>query len=439
MAKPEHEVDRLLDLDRIFEELRVGEQPAPRRTKEIMNRTTNDTFPPDRPSPGVLRLAPEQADSGALTPKKWVWKDPKTIPPRDFVYGTHYIRKFVSAGFGAPGGGKSSKRLVEAIAMASGRALLGVKPVQKLKVWYWNGEDPEEEIDRRIAAICMHYGIKPQEPEGYLFVNSGRTTPIVIAQQAKTDTLIASPVVERLKDAIKNLGIDVLILDPFVSCHRVAENDNPAIDAVVKKFAEIADATDCSIDLEHHIRKTNGNEATVDDGRGASALVGAARSIEVLNKMTPAEAEKLGLDQHWRHFFVDDGKANMSPLGERKWFKLASISLGNCTDLYPEGDSVGVVTTWKPPNPLEGITGADFERAAKEIRSGNWKDNIQAKDWVGKPIAKALGLNLTIKADKAKVRGLIDIWVKAANLAVIEETDPESRKKKKFVRVAADE
>src|SRR4029077_12337302 len=139
----------------------------------------------------------------------------------------------------------------------------------------------------------------------------------------------------------------------------VSENDNPAIDAVAKMFAGIADGANCSVELEHHIRKTNGNEATVDGGRGASSLGGAARSIEVLNKMTTGEAEKLGLDQHWRYFCVDDGKANMAPLGERRWFKLASVDIGNCTDLYPKGDSVGVVTTWNPPNPLDGVTGAD--------------------------------------------------------------------------------
>ena len=100
------------------------------------------------------------------------------------------------------------------------------------------------------------------------------------------DTLIADPVVGELKAGIMGNGIDAMIIDPFVSCHRAAKNDNPAIDAVVKKFAEIADETGCSVNLEHHIRKTNGNQATVDDGRGASSLVGAARSIEVLNKMT---------------------------------------------------------------------------------------------------------------------------------------------------------
>jgi hypothetical protein len=382
---------------------------------------------------------PIKSESPPLAATPWIWRDPRMIPPREFLYGKHYIRKFVSAGFGAPGGGKSSRRMIEALAMTSGRALLGIKPVRKLKVWYWNGEDPAEETDRRFSAGCLHYGIKPEEIEGYLFADSGRLTPIIIANQIKTSTVIADPIVGELKAAIKARGIDVMIVDPFVSCHRVAENDNPAIDAVVKKFAEIADEAKCSINLEHHIRKTNGSEATVDDGRGASSLVGAARSIEVLNKMTTADGEKLGLDQSWRYFSVDDGKANMAPLGERRWFRLASMKLGNSTDLYPEGDDVGVVTTWKPPNPLEGVTGDDFDRAAGEIRAGNWKENLQANDWVGKPIAKALGLNLGVRADKAKVRSLIDIWIKANSLVVVEAADPESRKKKKFVRVAADE
>jgi hypothetical protein len=380
-------------------------------------------FKPAMPGEQVESFGPtEQSGSDKpeapkpLTATPWVWRDPKMILPREFLYGKHYIRKFVSAGFGAPGGGKSSKRLIEALAMTSGRALLGVKPVEKLNVWYWNGEDPSEEIDRRLAAACLFYEIKQKEVEGRLFVDSGRSTPIIIAQQARTGTLIADPVVEELKAAIEARGIDAMICDPFVSCHRVAENDNPAIDAVVKKFAEIADVTNCSIELEHHIRKTNGNEATVDDGRGASSLVGAARSIEVLNKMTKTEATKLGLDQHWRYFFVDDGKANMSPLGDRKWFRLTSVDLGNSTDRYPEGDSVGVVMTWKPPEALEGVSGDDFEAAAREIGAGKWRGDVRAKDWIGRPIAKALKRDVSDKAERAKVGRIIDAWLSSNSL-----------------------
>jgi hypothetical protein len=84
--------------------------------KSWENRRSADVIQyPKSPAPKSSRATP------------WVWGDPKTMPPREFAYRTHYIRKFVSAGIGAPGGGKSSKRMVEALTMASGRALLGVK------------------------------------------------------------------------------------------------------------------------------------------------------------------------------------------------------------------------------------------------------------------------------------------------------------------------
>jgi hypothetical protein len=72
---------------------------------------------------------------------------------------------------------------------------------------------------------------------------------------------------------------------------------------------------------------------------------------------------------------------------------------------------------------LDGVTGSDFEAAAAAIRAGRWKENIQAKDWVGIPIAKALGLDLDGNADRAKISGLIKCWLKAGSLAVVEDLD----------------
>jgi RecA-family ATPase len=46
--------------------------------------------------------------------------------------------------------------------MAAGKALLGIETKQR-RVWYVNLEDPREEIERRIAAICLHFNIKPEE------------------------------------------------------------------------------------------------------------------------------------------------------------------------------------------------------------------------------------------------------------------------------------
>src|SRR3954471_19131190 len=98
------------------------------------------------------------------------------IPRREWLYGKEFIRRYVTTTV-APGGvGKSSHAIVEALAMASGRNLIGDEPVGKLRVWIWNGEDPEDELQRRIVAAMLHYGITPGDIEGRLFVDSGRKT-----------------------------------------------------------------------------------------------------------------------------------------------------------------------------------------------------------------------------------------------------------------------
>ncbi len=169
--------------------------------------------------------------------------------------------------------------MVEAIAMATGRALLGTHPTcGKLKVWIWNGEDPLEEMERRVAAICIHYGIDHAELDGQLFLNSGRDTDIIIATTTRNGTVIAQPVVDDMKATIRENGIDVVFLDPFVACHGASENDNVAINAIAKTIARMADETNTAWDLVHHSRKTGGAEITVEDGRGASASAG-GRSV----------------------------------------------------------------------------------------------------------------------------------------------------------------
>ena len=94
--------------------------------------------------------------------------------------------------------------------MATNRPLLGIVPRQRCRVWYWNGEDPREETERRIAAICLHHGITAEEIEGWLFYDSGRDQPIVIAEQTKNGSIVARPVVRALVSAILDDKIDVL-------------------------------------------------------------------------------------------------------------------------------------------------------------------------------------------------------------------------------------
>jgi hypothetical protein len=182
-----------------------------------------------------------------------------------------------------------------------------------------------------------------------------------------------------------------------------------------------------------------GAEATVEDGRGAVAVLAAVRSAQVLNKMTPDEGAKAGVDNYRQYFKVENGKANLAPPPEGKdWYRIISVHLGNGSDIAPDGDDVGVVIGWKWPDPLDGVTGSDFEAAAAAIRAGRWREHFRAKDWVGVPITKALGLDFDSKVDQAKVKALIKFWIKAGSLSVVEEKD-EHREMKKFVKVTPDE
>jgi AAA domain/Primase C terminal 2 (PriCT-2)/RepB DNA-primase from phage plasmid len=241
------------------------------------------------PSVNADEPFPNSHANGAAPPpiiaKPYIYRDPRSIPPRQFLHVGHYIRGFLSATI-APGGlGKTSLQLVEAIGMATGRDLLkGITSPRKLKVWYWNLEDPRDEIDRRIAAIILHYNINPSSIEEQLFINSEE--PLVIATRIRDATAVAEPVVNGLVSEIRRLQIDALIIDPFVSSHKVPENDNNATDTVAKTWSGMGRTCNCAVELAHHIRKPasgSTSEITVDDARGAGSLKDAGRSVRVLN------------------------------------------------------------------------------------------------------------------------------------------------------------
>jgi hypothetical protein len=358
--------------------------------------------------------------------------DPRCIPPRRFLYGRHYIRQFLSTDISPGGVGKSSLVIAEALAMASHKSLLGSLPTERIKVAYWNGEDPIEELQRRIESTALHYGIEPQETAGRMFVDSGRLLPLILAYEDRKGPVVDQDVVNAIVTSIKTSGIDVLIIDPFISSHRVSENDNNAIDLVAKAWSHIADVTGCAVNLVHHSRKLNGEEVTVDSGRGASALVAACRSARTLNQMTKDEASRLGVENHRFYFRVDDGKSSMQPpLEDATWHRLVNVDLPN-GPMGTVGDKVGVVTRWEKPDPMGVLTARDLRAVQNAVAGGKWRDNAQARDWVGKAIAKALGLALPEEASRVKF--LLQTWIKSGALTVVRGLDSK-RMPRDFIEV----
>jgi hypothetical protein len=248
---------------------------------------------------------------------------------------------------------------------------------------------------------------------------------IVIAEEFRRSACITKPIVDGVIATLRENKIDVLIIDPFVTCHQVSENDNSAINLVATTWSNVADVTNCSVMLSHHSRKTGGEKVTVDDGRGASALVNAVRSTRSLNTMTDHEAEDAEIEERdrRRYFRADTGKANLTPPAEQAdWYKLVSVDLGNIDPniIFDESDNVGVVTAFDYPIvATPQTTVSDIQRAQDAIRAGGpYRANSQSEKepWVGVPIAAALGLDLLKKSDKRAVTKLVKDWLKAGLL-----------------------
>jgi hypothetical protein len=355
-------------------------------------------------------------------PTPFVWQDPATLPRRPWLYGRHLLRRQVSVTV-APGGvGKSSLTICEGLAMASGRDLMGEWIADDLSVWIFNLEDPRDELQLRITAAMQHHKVAPEEIEGRLYVDTGRERELCTAVAGRDGTKIIKPVMDALAEEIISRNIDVLVIDPFVSSHRAGENDNNAIDMIAKEWARLADRCNCAIELVHHTRKTNGAEATTEDGRGGSALLAAARSGRVLNKMADNMKEDAGIPATdlRTYFAVIRDKANLAPVGKRQWRRMETFEMAN-------GEDVGVCEAWEWPDTFDGMTSKDLLAVQNAIEGKAARFSEQAGDqWVGCIVADVLGIDV-IK-NRKRIKRIIAGWLQSGAFVKGEAYGPQRRK-----------
>jgi len=195
-------------------------------------------------------------DNELFEPTVFEWEDPTEIPVRDWIYGKHLIRRHVSATIASGAVGKTSLKIVEALALATGRPLLGVDVPKRSRVWLFNLEDDMIELRRRVSAAMIHYGIKPEDIGDRLMIDGEKS--LLITKTDNKGTKINVPVVEAVVEAIEALEIDVLIVDPFISSHDAQESDSGAMDLVMKSgWVRVAREGNCAVELCHHTTKTD--------------------------------------------------------------------------------------------------------------------------------------------------------------------------------------
>jgi hypothetical protein len=371
-------------------------------------------------------------DTRPLTITRASLRPGSTIPPRRWLYGTMLVRGYISVVI-APGGvGKTSWATAVGASVAQGRGLLGEHVHSQANVLMCNLEDPEDEFDRRLAACMIHHRLDEEDLAGRLFTLNGRFRRLVLAALDQDGTTIAYPDKDALIAQIDAEKIGLVVVDPFINSHELEENSNPQINAAARAWAEIADSTGCAVLLIHHTRK-GATAGDMDGGRGASALMGAARTALTLTAMTTEEAAGFDIPEcdRRRHVRLDDAKANLAPPADKaRWLRLASVNLGNEDQDYPFGDNVQAIEVWAPPSVWkmsDAECNATLDVIAAGPGSGVRYTSIRGgrgpqNRWAGRVLMRNYGLNET-QANKMLVT-----WLNTGLLEESSYMDPEQRK-----------
>ena len=344
--------------------------------------------------------------------------DEMTMPRRQWLYGTSYIRGYISVLASAGGVGKTSLTIVEALSIATGMPLLDEEVHDQGNVWLINLEDPRSELNMRVLAAMKHYGLKKDDVYGKLFIDGEDDIKIVMAAEGRDGLVTNDALATYFQEKIISENITTVIVDPFVSVSQVNENSNTSIQVVVAMFRAIARNANCSVTLVHHTRKGNGEDANVDSIRGAGSLIGAARTARIINKISVEDAMQLGFpeDQATGMFRVDDAKQNLAAATDKSLYRrIIGVQIAN-------GEWIGVCISMKKPDHFDSITTKDAMRVqrvvGKQAESDPYRENVQSKQWVGVAIAQELGLDIDEQAVKTRVKAIVRTWVKTDVLRI---------------------
>ena len=383
------------------------------------------------------RLEPATVDDGDLP---MTWPTPVAqfneadLPKRRWIYGNHYCRGFVSVTASAGGIGKTSLTMVEALAVATGRPLLGEKVHEQCNVWFICLEDPMDELKLRLAAIMREYNVTHDEIKGRFFMDAEDTINITLAMETRDGLVENTPLANAMRDKIIENNIGLVISDPFISMHAVNENSNPSIQAVVAMVRRITRETGCAFGMIHHIRKTGGEDATIDSVRGAGALIGAARSARVLNKVSKEDAAELGVNEidAMGLFRVDEGKGNLRPLESAVYRRMKSVKLDN-------GESIGVAVVYSLPDLWDGMTTRVVNNMLTEIDKGidgeRYSSRPQDKArYVGSVISGYTFANPDHKKSARQAKQIVAEWFETDLLEEVAYRSESQRKERMGVQ-----
>ena len=373
------------------------------------------------------------------TPLAFKYSELKATP---WVARSFALRKAVTHLAAAGGTGKTQFTLQAAIAFALGEDFAGYHPMRAIKVAIVSGEEPIEELQRRIAAIVIdRVGCNQADIDafmlrldGKLFTYAGKNVALVgkrFNDKGELD-IVRTPFHDKLKTDIRDNGIDLVILDPIARLHSGLDENSAEMQELHNAADDIATAANCGVVLVHHIRKSS--KGLIDDqsaARGASAMTDAARIVVMMANMTSDEAALYLPDdqkqEYVRYCKVGDPKQNYSVNSAAKWFHKASVELPvKLEDGSP--DCRMVLRKWRPDPSRVVLNATWLQEFLDKIEAGYGEGEFYTTGNMGPRVSRGDALIESYGVPKGASRAALALLVSVGILGIAKRVNPASRR-----------
>jgi AAA domain len=420
--------------------VKVGARPRVLRLPGPRHSDLYDWLEADHTGKELLTAVAQLPVYGKINVAPYVPPQEKDLAPWDWLYGTHLLRRHVSGTAATGGAGKSNLNIAEALAMATGRHLLGHTVPRPLRILLINMEDDSNTMDKRIAAAMRTHKISHDDLGDRLFrvakdeVEAAFGGRFIIASTDRARRVIPNEtLIGALITFLLAHQIDVVIIDPLTLAHEVNESDPGEFRAAIECFGKVAIKANVAISLWHHTRKENGNETTAESARGAKALVDTLRDLRMGEKMPKQECERLKLTDHWRYLRLFSGKVNYAPqMSDSEWYRIESVTLDNN---YPfPGESVSAVVSWQHPGTKALMpTSRDLDEIKQRMGNGLDREDVRSSSWAGRGVAEVMGLDQ--EDDRDQIKKLLKAMARDDRLKTVSRNDKKGNSRSFYVWV----
>ena len=136
------------------------------------------------------------------------------IEPRQWLLGTTFCRGYLSGLVSGGGSGKTTVRIFQLLACATGRPLSGEHVFVRSKVLIVCLEDDLKELRRRVLAARMKHLIGPADVKGWLFLTGAQLRLKIAELDGKR--VKAGGLYWSLSKLVDDKSLDLVCLDPAI-------------------------------------------------------------------------------------------------------------------------------------------------------------------------------------------------------------------------------